>query len=82
MTDTYSAPLVTLGDEVSSSGSNGTDTWQIGLSVSVPFQGGTGESLQAQLLNQKIEQLETQRNLTHDVVALQIRTRYQQFLLR
>ena len=77
----YSVPITTIGDEIASSGSGNGDTWQVGISLSIPFQSGTGESIEESLLQQRIRQLETQMNLAHDTVALRIRTGYQQYLM-
>ena len=80
----YSFPIATLGTDVESTASGSgkdDDTWQVGISVSVPIQGRETGRREADLLRSRIAQTEVQLALIKDTTALQIRSHYQQYVL-
>jgi len=79
----YSFPLAGFGEDlsVSEGGSSDRDTWQIGLSVSLPIRSGETDRREAELNRTRISSSEAQIELLEDSLALRIRSLYQQYVL-
>ncbi len=77
----YTVPITTFGSDPGGSASSNADTWQVGVSVTLPLRAGESGQLERTSLLTKISQMETQLRLIQDTIALQIRSRYQQYVL-
>lgn len=79
----YTFPIADYGtdfDELSRS-SNSIETWELGISVTLPLQSGKDRVLQAELLSTQMAQNQMELDSLSSILALQIRSRYQQYLL-
>jgi len=79
----YSFPLATIGTDFEelNRGSSSVDTWEMGLTVSIPLQSGQSGRLEGELLETRIEQSRSRLEQLSTSLALQIRSRYQHYLL-
>jgi len=77
----YSFPIATIGGTDGTSGSGTTQSWTIGLSVSLGIQTQREHTLELESLTAELEKEQERMTLLEDVVALQVRAKYQQYLL-
>lgn len=78
----YSFPLAAIGTDFEElNRGNSMDTWQLGLTVSIPLQSGQSDRLAGELLEIHIDQSLSRLEQLSTSLALEIRSRYQQYLL-
>ncbi|HDQ13549.1 MAG TPA: TolC family protein [Sediminispirochaeta sp.] len=79
----YNFPIVSMGTDFAelNRGSNSIDTWDLGISVSLPLQSGVSGRLEKEILASEIAILEKEMQLYIDGLNLEIRSRYQQYAL-
>ena len=81
LSGSYSFPIATIGGSDETSGSGTAGSWDIGLSVSLGFQTQRECALEIDALTAELEKERERLLLLEDVIALQVRTKYQQYLL-
>ena len=81
LSGSYSFPIATIGGSDGTSGSGTTQTWDIGLSVSLGVQTQRERALELETLTAELEKERERLLFLEDVVTLQVRAKYQQYLL-
>lgn len=77
----YTSPSVTFGEDFSSSSSSAAPVWQLGLSVTLAWEGPGRRKIDSKLRSLELNRIQDQLRLQQEQLFLIIRSRNQQYQL-